>query len=370
MTMNDQRPGSEQGAPQGTVENDFVRPLKPMKTVSHRRLPAALPFAIAGLLVVASVAFGATVIRQSVTPPPNASAVAVGDDNPTDGPSLPPTASPTTVVSDAPPVVVVIPVPNLTLTAALSGTKVKLDWTKFLGDNFGFYKIVRSTGATPSWPLGAGDTLIAATNNIDTLNNLDPAPLGKTFSYEVFVTDPSLAVIVGSNVVSVTTPQPTPTPVPTPTPTPAKTCSLSLSYQLIAPPPPTAAPTPVVTPTPVSSAGTSPAVAQPATHATGYKVKFTWTKYNCNNFQWYGVQKANGGTPTLQIGDVPNAYYVDDINVLTWTDTSVSLGQTYSYRAYAFTEATVGTQGGVQPACYATTILAISNIVTVTIPAS
>src|ERR1035437_4395698 len=365
--MDYQRPDSDQGAPQGTVENDSVRPLQPMKSVSHRRLPAALPFAIAGLLVMTSVVFGATVIRMNATPPPDASAVVVGDDNPTDTPTPVITATPTPVITASPVVTPVpTPVPNMTLVVSLSGTQVKVEWSRYQGDNFAYYKIVRSTDGTVAWPLGDGDTLAAAISDIDQLSYVDAAPLGKTFTYEVFAVKSSgdgYAVLVGSNTASVATPDPTPTPKPTPTPTPQPTpkptpapttnCSISLSYQLIAP----------VVPTQTSAVA-------PAHLTRGYSVKLTWTRYNCDHFQWYGVQKANSGTPTLELGQVPNAYYVDNVNALTWTDSNVSLGQTYSYRAYAFTEESLATIGGVQPACYATTILATSNIVTVTIPAS
>lgn len=221
--MDFQGPDSDQGSPQGTVENDFVRPLQPMKGVSRRRLPAALPFAIAGLLVVTSVALGAGIIRQSVTPPPDASGVVAGDDNPTDTPLPTITASPTVAITDAP-VVTAAPtaVPPLAVQASLSGTSVKIEWSCYQGDNFAYYKVVRSTDATVSWPLGDGDTLVAAVSNIDQLSYVDPAPLGKTFNYEVFAVKSSedgYAVLVGSNVVAIATPQPTPAPIPKPTPT-------------------------------------------------------------------------------------------------------------------------------------------------------
>ncbi len=41
--------------------------------------------------------------------------------------------------------------------------KVKLTWSKFAGTGFGYYKIVRSTDATVTWPLGSGDTLVGWT---------------------------------------------------------------------------------------------------------------------------------------------------------------------------------------------------------------
>jgi hypothetical protein len=199
--MDYQRPDPDQGPPQygARVEDDFVRPLQPMKSISHRRLPAALPFAIAGILVVSSIALGATVIRQAVTPPPDASGVDVGDESP--APSVAVSEAPTVTVTEAPAPVVT----PLTLTASISSGKVALSWTKYEGDDFCYYKVIRSTDATVSWPLGEGDTLVAAISDVNTLSMVDAAPAGKTYSYEVFAVksaDDGYAVIVGSNVVT------------------------------------------------------------------------------------------------------------------------------------------------------------------------
>ena len=97
--MDYQRPDPENGpSPSGPrVEDDFVRPLKPMRTTPHRRLPAALPFAIAGILVVSSVAFGATFLKNVITPTSSATpgVVIVVD----------PSGSPAPSISEKPPIV-------------------------------------------------------------------------------------------------------------------------------------------------------------------------------------------------------------------------------------------------------------------------
>jgi hypothetical protein len=69
--MDYQRPGPDQGQSpfNPRVEDDFVRPLTPMRGVSRRRLPAALPFALAGILVVSSVAFGAAIFANVARQP-------------------------------------------------------------------------------------------------------------------------------------------------------------------------------------------------------------------------------------------------------------------------------------------------------------
>ena len=74
------------------------------------------------------------------------------------------------------------------------------------GADFAYYKVVRSTDATASWPLGAGDTLVAAIDNVGTLTYLD-CPGAGTFTYEVFAVksaDAGYAVLASSNVKTVT----------------------------------------------------------------------------------------------------------------------------------------------------------------------
>jgi hypothetical protein len=64
----DQRPDPEHGSQEtqdARIEEDFIGPLTPMKNTSHRRLPAALPFALAGILVVSGLAFGAQLVKPS-----------------------------------------------------------------------------------------------------------------------------------------------------------------------------------------------------------------------------------------------------------------------------------------------------------------
>jgi hypothetical protein len=359
--MDYQRPDPENGSNGARVEDDFIKPLRPMKSISHRRLPAALPFALAGILVVSSVAFGATIVRNLVLPSASATPVVVGDDDPTEAPTLEITEAPSVEPSVAPtqePTVAPTAEPSapaehvLTLAATVSGNKVKIDWTRYQGEDFAYYKVVRSTDELVSWPLGAGDKLVAAISDIDTLTFTDCPPAGTTVYFQVFAvknSESGYETLADSNIVSVK--------MPAATPRPASTCSISLTARLI-------------TPT-ASSGGVNAAT------VSGTQVKLTWTKYRCDNFNYYGVVRAEGA-PTLAIDGLPNLFYTSNQGTLQMIDPDnkngsagpLLPGHTYKYRVWAFSEKKgVTAAGQVNPACYVGSILAVSNIVTVTIPA-
>jgi hypothetical protein len=305
--------------------DDLVRPVKPLKNASYRRLPAALPFAIAGLLVVTSVAFGAKAYTTITgASHPNATPVVIGDE------PDPTVATPTEEV--APPTEAPTPV-QMTLTAALSGTKVVLTWSAYQGDDFAYYKVVRSTDETVSWPLGENDTLIAAICDQSQLTLTDAAPAGATFWYQVFAVKSSEEgwVVIGStNVVTITTPKPTPKPT--------QNCTMSLSASLVSA---------EALPNVVASGGTG--------------VKLTWTKYRCNYFEWYVVGKSTTTTPDFPLPHegTQGMEVSNDVNTTTWTDFNVVSGQTYYYRVMAW-NSSVFCNGG--------TVLAKTNVVKVVIP--
>ena len=222
------------------MEDDFVRALTPTKGTRHRRLSASLPLAIVSILVVATVAFGATVVRPMVIGPgPTETPVAgVGGDQPDDTPTptveptTEPTANPTTAPVSAPTPAPTVaptteptteptptPVPNdLKLTAKLEGTKVVLSWTAYQGPDFAYYKVVRSGDKTAGWPLGDGDTLVAAVSDQSKLTFTDCPAAGKAWSYRVFAVNSAqagYAVLDFTNLATVEVPAP-PTATPPP----------------------------------------------------------------------------------------------------------------------------------------------------------
>jgi hypothetical protein len=333
--MDYQRPD-----PEGRIEDDFIRPVTPAKNASRRRLPAALPIAIAGLLVVSSVAFGATVVYQFVaqrTP-------VVLEDEPDPGtvPTAEPTAEPT-VEPTAEPTVAPTPTPEpspveMTLTAKLSGGKVVLTWSGFKGDDFAYYaafayyKVVRSTDEVVSWPIGENDTVVAAISDPSQLTLTDAAPVGSTYSYRVFAVNSSTegyGVIGLTNVVTIAVPKPTPN------------CTMSLSATLVD-----------------VSYDARPNVVAVPTKA----VKLTWTKYRCDYFEAYLVLRSTTNSKPnapLPYDGTEARIEIGSVSTLTWTDTEVVSGQTYYFRVVAW-NSKVFCDGG--------TVLARTNVVKVVIP--
>jgi hypothetical protein len=96
--------------------------------------------------------------------------------------------------------------------------------------------------------------------------------------------------------------------------------------------------------------------------ATG--VHLSWTKYTGPYFNYYGIVRSEG-TPTLSVGEAPSLFYTDNVNNLTFTDTSAQPGHTYHYKLWAYSEQAFGS---VAPNCNVVTILAASNTVSVPIP--
>ena len=347
--MDYQRPDPENGpSPSGPrVEDDFVRPLKPMRTITHRRLPAALPFAIAGILVVSSVAFGATFIRNVINPTSSATPGIVVGDDPSDAPGDSPSASPSVLNQDPPadPSVdaSVAPTPVvMTLTVEAQPGKAKLTWSAYAGADFAYYKIVRSDDASaPTWPLGTGDKLVAAIDKQDTLTYTDGCGAG-TVIYRVFAVKKvgDAFDVVGQS--------------------DAKTVTVEA---------------PVVSEPPAGSEQSAPPVQSFTLTAAvnGKEVDLSWSKYAGDHFQYYKVVRSVSSDPTWPLaGDSQLLAAITNINQTTYVDSSVRAAKTYKYRVYVYTHETFAAADSgsvVVPACETDgTVLAISNIVTVTIP--
>lgn len=105
------------------------------------------------------------------------------------------------------------------LEVALSEGHPFLDWTECTGLDFDYYKVVRSTDATVTWPMGDGDSLVAAIGADGKTKAWDgKAPGGTTVYYRVFCVRSSEAgyvSVAASAVKGIQTPvaQPAPEPV-------------------------------------------------------------------------------------------------------------------------------------------------------------
>jgi hypothetical protein len=244
--------GHEHPAPHGPgpdeiYEQDVVRPVRP---VVHARVAApsvsrgsarglAIPGAVVATLLVTGLVFAAGGFRPSADSGPGSNAqptIAIPVATvPAAAQPVQPTADPTapTNVTEPPaatPATTPLAVAPIDLTARFSDNHVDLAWTTCAADGFAYWKVVRSKDVTATWPLGDGDTLLAAISKQDTLAAADRSmPRGATSWYRVFAVvdfNGELVPVCASEPQGVAVPAPTPKPTadptaePTPDPTP------------------------------------------------------------------------------------------------------------------------------------------------------
>ncbi len=187
----------------------------------------------------------------------------------------------------------------LALEGWLKDGKVKLGWTPFGGDGFEYYKVVRSTDATVTWPAGSGDEVIGVIGEAKSSWLAHHAPCGTAFSYAVFAVRQGgggYQVLAVSNVVTLKAEC-------QPQATPKETGPMGLDVQ-----------------------------AKPGTG-----IKLGWTKFHGEAFAAYQVVRsqtnadprfpANDGTEVLAtIGDRYQTYFLD---------AAVAAGETWFYRIVA-----------------------------------
>jgi len=114
---------------------------------------------------------------------------------------------------------------TIELGLALDGFAVVVEWSVCDFDGFRYYKVVRSTDESVTWPPGAGDALVGVLDGITETRMVDStAAHGKTYFYRVFAVrsvDGDYIVACKSDVKSITTKSdPAPEPKPDPAPTP------------------------------------------------------------------------------------------------------------------------------------------------------
>ena len=107
---------------------------------------------------------------------------------------------------------------EIALTVVIKEGHPFLDWSECAGLDFDYFKVIRSTDATVTWPKGENDTLVAAIGRDGHSKTWDAeAPAGKKVYYRVFCvrsTEAGYVVVASSAVKSIVTAAATPAPDP------------------------------------------------------------------------------------------------------------------------------------------------------------
>jgi hypothetical protein len=141
--------------------------------VSYRVFAIADPFDVMDVVCQSPI--------RSVTTPA-APPTATPDPTPTPDATPTPTTNPTPTPTPDP-----TPKPHaLGLSLSIRDGKPYVDWSRCSG-RYDYYKVVRSTNATVTWPMGNGDSLVAAVRRGDTTAVRDTrATAGSKVWYRVF----------------------------------------------------------------------------------------------------------------------------------------------------------------------------------------
>lgn len=190
---------------------------------------------------------------------------------------------------------------HLELEAWVKEGRVKLAWSKYNGDGFSYYKVVRSTDATVTWPLGEGDALVAAIADQWSPYAVDKPACGKEFHYRVFAvraTEEGYKVIAASNVDG--------------------------AYIECAPEP-TAPPAPQ-------------AMGFDAAQGEGGYVRLAWDACTADGFLYYKVVRSRvNEAPTYPLHDGDELLAaIGDRSQTVYEDGAVEAGQTWFYRILCF----------------------------------
>ena len=202
------------------------------------RMAVSVPGAVTGALLITALAFGAA---TRLTAPPigsesGESTTAAGGETATEGETVTgdaddpgsatePGEEPVTEPTDKPvtePATEPAPVDPASISIALrfGDGRVMISWGTCERDGFVVWKVVRSLDGKPTWPLGSGDKLVAASENeaLRSVKNGD-LPAGKTVWYRVYaLVERNGERVVGcvSRIADIRIPAPEPKPTPEP----------------------------------------------------------------------------------------------------------------------------------------------------------
>jgi hypothetical protein len=185
------------------------------------------------------------------------------------------------------------------LEASVKEGYVKLGWSKFMGDGFEAYKVVRSGDNGASWPMGEADELVGVVGDQWSPWFADKPPCGHEFHYRVFAvrhTEEGYQVLAESNAVG----------------------AYVECHDEEEPPDP------------------SPMWLEASLTDSG-KVRLTWEQCSSEDFVAYKLVRTKvNDAPSFPLKDGDQLIAaIGDHEATSFKDTDVAAGQTWTYRVYS-----------------------------------
>lgn len=202
-----------------------------------------------------------------------------------------------------------MPVPTTPTALKLEGwtkeTRAKLAWTAYAGDGFEYYKIVRSTDGSATWPAGGDDTVVGVIGDRSATWWADVPPCGTPWTYRVFAVrhaDAGYETLAATNAVTLKVAcQPEPTPI----------VVVPLAFEV---------------------------------EATAEGIVLSWEACTSEQFTAYKVVRSKTNPdPRYPLNDGAELIAaIGDPGQTTFVDTDVVSGETWTYRVVAVTSGSSG----------------------------
>lgn len=184
--------------------------------------------------------------------------------------------------------------------------KVKLAWKPYGGDGFEYYKVVRSTDGTATWPAGGDDTVVGVIGDKSAAWWADVPPCGTPWTYRVFAVrhgDAGYVTLGATNAVTLKV-------TCAPEPTPVVVVPLALEVQV----------------------------------KPGEGIALAWDKCTSEHFAAYKVVRSKTNPdPRYPLNDGAELIAaISDPGQTTFVDIAVEAGETWTYRVVAVTSGPSG----------------------------
>lgn len=207
---------------------------------------------------------------------------------------------------------------TLKMELVLGDKGVVVEWSACDRDGLDVYKVIRSTDAYATWPLGKGDSLAGAPLPPPT-RFVDGGATGGTFAYRVLglgEVDGAFQLLCSSETLAIEVPKPTPEPTPKPTAEPTAK--------------PTAKPTPKPTEEPAAT------TLELALALRDGRVLIDWSAYRGDGFAYYKVVRSMDKAVGWPMGEDDRLVTaIGDQEQSLAKDVDVAAGASYWYRVFA-----------------------------------